>query len=373
VSGVLFVTRNFPPLVGGMERLALEAVRALAEAADVTLVGPKGCEAWHAGETRGVAHASAARFLLDSWWTARHLAAANHYQWVIGGSGLAAPAVLAAARRAGARSACLVHGLDLVVDSAVYRTLCLPALRRMDRLIANSHNTARLAGQVGIPAERVRVLHPGVALADGAEAEPFLEAFPVARNRRVLLSVGRLLPRKGLVDFVRHVLPAVVARHPDVLLVIAGGRAADALARQGDEERRLREAVSQTGLASHVLFTGEVSDALLQALYGAASLLVFPVQDLPGDVEGFGMVALEAAAQGVPTIAFAAGGVPDAVADGVSGFLLPAGEFDRMAARVNACLDGDWAGVSAHSCRAFAEGFAWPRYGERLRELLFGG
>jgi phosphatidylinositol alpha-1,6-mannosyltransferase len=123
-------------------------------------------------------------------------------------------------------------------------------------------------------------------------------------------------------------------------------------------------------MADHVLVTGELSDELLLSLYAAASLAVFPVKDLPGDVEGFGMVALEAAAHGLPTVAFAAGGVPDAVADGVSGNLLPAGDYEGMAARICRYLAGERGTVTAASCRAFAEQFAWPRFGERLRALL---
>jgi phosphatidylinositol alpha-1,6-mannosyltransferase len=100
---------------------------------------------------------------------------------------------------------------------------------------------------------------------------------------------------------------------------------------------------------------------------------VFPVKDIPGDVEGFGMVALEAAAHGLPTVAFGAGGVPDAVADGVSGSLVPAGDYPQMAACIDRYLAGDWGSVSPASCVAFAEDFAWPGYGERLRSLILGG
>jgi len=372
MTRVLFVTRNFPPLVGGMERLALEAVQALAAGSEVSLLGPKGCEPWAPGPVTAVAHHAAGRFLLESGLTARRLAGRGAPDRVIGGSGLAAPAVLAAARAAGARSACFVHGLDLVVASRIYRTLCLPALRRMDLVIANSRNTAGLAVAAGIRPDHIEVLHPGVAIGEGAGPERFLSQFPVSAGRPLLLSVGRLLPRKGVADFVRRVLSQLVARHPDVLLVVAGGAADNALKRGGDEGGRLVDAVEQSGMQNHVLITGELSNELLQSLYGSASLMVFPVKDLPGDVEGFGMVALEAAAHGLPTVAFAAGGVPDAVSDGVSGSLIPAGDFDRMATRISDYLAGEWGTVTAGSCRAFAAAFAWPQYGERLRALILG-
>jgi len=372
MTAMLFVTRNFPPLVGGMERLALESVRALAEAADVAVVGPKGCAPWVPGPAVAVSHHSAGRFLLESWWAARRLAARGAPDWVVGGSGLAAPAVRSAARAAGARAACFVHGLDLVVDSRIYRATCLPALRRMDLVIANSRNTARLAVEAGIRADRIEVLHPGVAVGESPDPDRFLSRFPVAAGRRLLLSVGRLLPRKGVADFVRQALPPLVARHPELLLVVAGGVPDNALKREGDEGRCLADAVVQTGMANHVLITGELSDELLLSLYGAGSLSVFSVKDLPGDVEGFGMVALEAAAHGLPTVAFTAGGVADAVSSGVSGSLVPAGDYEQMAACIGDYLAGDLGTVTAESCRAFAAGFAWPQFGERLRALILG-
>lgn len=371
MGSVLFVTRNFPPLVGGMERLALEAARALATDAPVTLIGPHGCEPWAPGNARGVAHRSAGRFLAQSWLAARDLATREKPSWVIGGSGLAAPAVRAAARRAGGRAACFVHGLDLVVRSRVYRTLCLPALRRMDLVIANSRNTVHLAVEAGIEPSRVRLLHPGVAAGVRGASEAFLASHPAASGRPLLLSVGRLLARKGIAEFVRKVLPAIVERHPDVLLVVAGGEAGDALSAHGDEARRLDEAVNEFSMVDHVLRTGHMDEASLQGLYAVATLMVFPVRDLPGDVEGFGMVALEAAAHGLPTVAFAAGGVSDAVANGVSGYLIPAGDYSAMAERVDRYLDGDHEGVTPAGCRQFASGFAWPAFGERLRELLY--
>ena len=367
---VLFVTRNFPPLVGGMERLALEAARAIASEAPVIVVGPRGCESWAPGHAVGVAYRSAGRFLMESLLAARRLAAREQPAWVMGGSGLAAPPVVTAARRAGARSACFVHGLDLVVDSPAYRVLCLPALRRIDLVIANSRNTERLAAEAGIDPERVRLLHPGVATGERASPNAFLARHPAAAGRPLLAFVGRLLRRKGVVELVRRVLPDVVARHRQVLLVVAGDDAGDALAGQADEARRLGDTIAACGLADNVLCTGHLDDEALRGLYSAAALMVFPVRDLPDDVEGFGMVALEAAAHGLPTVAFNAGGVADALADGVSGYLIPAGDYSTMAARIARCLDGDHDGVTPNSCRDFAAGFAWPAFGARLRGLL---
>lgn len=368
MSSILFVTRNFPPLVGGMERLALAAVRALAEGAVVDLIGPKGAGRWFDGDCQEVAFESAGAFLVQSWLATRRATATARFDWVVGGSGLAAPAVRSGARRCGALSACFVHGLDLVVDSPPYRWLCLPAVRRMDLVIANSANTARLARGIGVEDDKIAILHPGVALVERVDPAPFLAAYPQAAGRQIVLSVGRLLPRKGVADFVLHSLPQVVAKHPDALFVVSGGHPRHALAGRASDD--LTRVISHAGMERHVLLTGELSDRMRDALYAAGRVAVFPVKDIPGDVEGFGMVALEAAAHGLPTVAFAAGGVPDAVEDGVSGALVVPGDYRAMTAQVNRFLAGEGGSVSPETCRAFASRFAWPVFGERLRGLL---
>src|SRR3546814_12287140 len=80
------------------------------------------------------------------------------------------------------------------------------------------------------------------------------------------------------------------------------------------------------------MFLGTITDdALLSVVYKAASAHIFPVREIPGDPEGFGMVAVEAAAHGVPTIAFATGGIVDAVAEGESGRLIRTGDYGAFA------------------------------------------
>src|SRR5690606_21153848 len=124
------------------------------------------------------------------------------------------------------------------------------------------------------------------------------------------------------------------------------------------------------GVSSNVRFIGHCSDSALSAAYQAADVHVFPVLDLPGDVEGFGMVALESAAHGLPTVAFAVGGVPDAVKEGVTGTLVPAGNYPAFADAVSTHLEEGRGGAGLAQCRAFAEAKSWTVFGTRLRAHL---
>ncbi len=358
-----------------MERLLWHLSRELAERVEVRLVAPRGSKG-HAPPAVAVREIP----LVPLW---RFLASAllkglsERRGWkphiVFAGSGLVAPMAWLSARASGARAAVYLHGLDVIVDHPLYQLLWLPFFRRMDQVVVNSSATRGLAEGIGIPSERISIVPPGVVLSGPigeAERQRIRQEF-----RRVhgvgegpmLLSVGRLTPRKGLLEFVRDVLPRIVRVRPDVKLVIIGAPPGQALAARSLTPERIREAAREAGIGGQLHFLGEVSDQVLDSAYRAADLHVFPVREIPGDPEGFGMVAVEAAAHGLPTVAYATGGVVDAVADGISGRLVTPGDCEGFAA---ATLEFLTRPLPAGPMLDFAAGFSWHKVGERFAAIL---
>lgn len=372
---ILLITRNLPPLRGGMERLNQHIAIELDRWADVIVIGPQGCRRHLPDQVvvREVPTRPLWRFLLASAIAAWREAAGD-ISVAIAGSGLTAPAVLLASWRSGAKRVAYVHGLDLVTRHPVYRGLWLPALRRLHVAFANSVSTADLAVRAGVAQGNVVVLHPGthlpVAAHTDAGGDGFRARFGLG-DAPVLLSVGRLTQRKGLEEFVAQALPGIVAAYPDARLVIVGDDAPDALRKSStDVGQRLLDTAAALGLQGNVRRLGPCDDVTLAQAYAAADVHVFPVRHVPGDIEGFGMVAIEAAAHGLPTVAFAVGGVPDAVCDYVSGYLVTPGDYDAFALRVCDVLIAGRDAPMSISARAFASGFAWERFGERLRAAV---
>lgn len=370
----LLVTRNLPPLRGGMERLNLELARAL-QGDGLAVVGPRGCEAElpHGVPITALPLQPLAGFFARALVASLRGAFRHRPRMVLAGSGLCAPFAWLAARATGARCAVYLHGLDIIADSFIYRRAWLPFIRRCDVCLTNSANTSALAIRAGIEAQRIQIVHPGVdAACDVLHAED-AAAFRSAHaleGRVVLLSVGRLTERKGLLPFVNDVLPVLVRTHPQSMLVVIGNDAPDALRRSAHSVREAVEArVLALGLQGHVMFLGEVDDAELARAYGAADLAIFPVRAMQGDVEGFGMVAMEAAAHGLPTVAYAVGGVPDAVADGISGRLVDEGDAVAMADAIRDVIDAG-RHVWNSRCRAFAMQFDWSIFAIRVRRAL---
>lgn len=370
----LLVTRNFPPLIGGMEKLNRHLTMCFAPDWRPAICGPSGCASFvpegcpvNEAPLRPLPLFALVAALKTAW-----LALRLRPKWVVAGSGLTAPIAWLAASLVGARRAVYLHGLDLVAPSRIYQWLWLPFIRACQVVVVNSENTARLARERGVQAARISVVHPGTDIPPlvATLGEDFRKARGFGR-RPLLLSVGRFTRRKGLAEFVAQALPRLAKRRPDVLLVIIGDEATDALhGGSAGERARILEAAVAAGVSASVEFLGRCDDATLHAAFQAADCHVFPVLELPGDVEGFGMVALEAAAHGLPTAAFAVGGVPDAVAVPDTGRLVASGDYAGLADAILGLIEQGRDPAALERCRSFARGKSWDHFGEGLRRAL---
>ena len=372
---ILHIARNLPPLVGGMERLNWHIADEFSQWADVDVVGPQGAASL---KPKSVVLAEVPlrplwRFLLVSAWRALWLARTRKPSLVLAGSGLTAPAAWLAARACGARAAVYVHGLDVAVRHPVYRAIWHPVLRRMDHVVANSQPTAKLVRALGVAEEKIHIVHPGVtlpALPQPSEALRDFRERHALGDAHLLLSIGRLTTRKGLREFVQNALPGIVKQAPDTLLVVIGEAPNDSLLAGVQTRDSIQAVADAAGIGCHLRFLRVITDPhALACAYESAAVHVFPVREIPGDPEGFGMVAIEAAAHGLPTVAFATGGIVDAVAEGESGRLVPPGDYASLSDAVLQVLAaGD--GASRVGAQRFASGFAWPVFGEKLRAAL---
>jgi len=203
-------------------------------------------------------------------------------------------------------------------------------LHAADRVIAPTPvETGHLIEHYGAPADRLRVVAPGVDRVR-FRPRPSLEAKLAwgLADRRVALFVGRLQPHKGPDMAVRAVAAAVRADPAgtrDLELVVAGGPGAAS----ASEPERLRGLARAEGIADRVRLVDSIRHDELPWLYAAADVVLVPSRS-----ESFGLVALEAQASGVPVVAAAVGGLPFIVEDGVTGFLVGRPDPREYAARL---------------------------------------
>jgi phosphatidylinositol alpha-1,6-mannosyltransferase len=366
---ILLVTRNFPPLTGGMERLMQNFAEGISEYANLTIIGPRGCAAYCPKGTEVYeAPASLAPFVLFSTWHALIACRKTRFDIMVGGSGLAAPVLRLMRLLFGTKTALFIHGLDIVVDNLIYQKLFIPAIRSADLVIANSRNTRELARKRGIASDQLVVINPGTDLPDhGAieSRERFCKRHQIPYEK-IILFVGRMTRRKGLSHFIERSLPDILTALPQSGLLVVGDNPNQSLNKQGEQQEVL-ETVARLGLHEKVRFLGQVNEADLIAAYAAADVQVFPLIDLPGDVEGFGMIAIEAAACGTPTIAFATGGVADAISDD-NGRLVEIERYDQLSKALIDTLTAQ--SPDSIECRQHAERFSWPIFHSKVRAGL---
>jgi phosphatidylinositol alpha-1,6-mannosyltransferase len=232
-------------------------------------------------------------------------------------------------------------------------------------VIANSNNTVRLLREEWqLPAESVRLLHPGVDTTRFVPAprDAQVRAELGWGDRPVLLTVGRLQMRKGHDTLIRA-LETIRKTVPDVLYAIVG---------DGEERPRLDGMVKAAGLGNHVQFLGEVGDAGLIRCYQQCNLFVLPNRQVGKDIEGFGMVLLEAQACGKPVVAGASGGTAETMSIPETGQIVPCEGPDRLAALVAELLaDPERLRRMGTAARPWVvERFDWGALGRQASELF---
>jgi phosphatidylinositol alpha-1,6-mannosyltransferase len=238
-------------------------------------------------------------------------------------------------------------------------------LRGAAHVVGCSEFTCSAARELGVEASKVTKIYPGV---DHSAFRPAVPGEILAlkqrfglQERRIILTVGRLVTRKGH-DQVIGALGSVVERVPDAVYVVVG---------DGPDREVLERLVRERGLENHVVFAGSRSPDEVAPYYQIADLFIMPSRNIEGDAEGFGIVFIEAGACHVPVIGGASGGVADAVAHGDTGLLVDPMSADDIAhAMITLLEDEDLAKSMGKAGRARAEReFSWVRAAERIQAI----
>lgn len=370
---VLLLTRNLPPLVGGMERLNWHMADELSKYSEVKVIGPTGAAAVKPENVQVLESPlkPLALFMLIALCKAFWTAVCFKPNVIIAGSGLTAPLVWLVSKLTGAKSVVYLHGFDITAAHWVYQKIWVPFFKRMDFVIVNSTPTKILTLNTGVLEKNLSIVHPGVTLPIIAQSPNAIHSFKKKYNlerKKILLSVGRLTTRKGLKEFVENSLAYIVQQEPDVILVVVGESPKNSLGAGLQTREEILEAARKNQIESHILFLGVITDnEQLATIYEAADVHVFPVRHIPDDPEGFGMVAIEAAAHGLPTVAFATGGVVDALKDGVSGYLVEKNNYIDLTHRILFVLNNPF---DRKIIQNFSTKFAWENFGRKSQKIL---
>lgn len=326
---IWLLTENWPPRVGGIERYLTGIAEHLVEH-EVTVIAPFDSPAF-GGIAQGKPfdfRVIRKRFYWPMWpkwlplyFSLKKIAAENKPDIIICGKALVEGRIAKILKKSlGIPYVVCTYGMEI----ATWQNL--PRIQRKLKSVLHHANAVLYINKqtkqelitLGVPENNLHELYPGVdndSLLKMNNPEDVLKKYSI--HAPYIISVARLVKRKGMDDLIEAFAGLNIARQ-------SGGPAL-VLVGDGPERKSLEKLAKK--LNANVIFVGQISDEDVRALYTKAKLFALTPKELPGDFEGFGIVYLEAAFFGLPTIGTKTGGVAQAVQDGVTGLLAEPGNI----------------------------------------------
>ncbi len=317
---ILFISRAYPPIVGGIENQNFELGNWLSEIAEVKIIANK----------RGKLFLPI--FLPYSFLRALFLI--PQCDVVLLGDGVLA--VLGWKLKFFTKKPIIsvVHGLDITYKNWIFQKLWVGIfLKKMDKLIAVGKETIKAGMTRGIEEEKFIFIPNGVDKkkvgGDFSRADLQNVLKENIGDKKIILTSGRLAKRKGVAWFVRNVMPKL----PENFHYIIAG--------DGSDRENIISVIAEKNLSTRIDMLGMVTDKTRNILFNTADLFVQPNIRVAGDMEGFGISVIEAGACGRVVLASELEGLKDAIKDGENGFLLPSEDVDAWAEKIKEVLSND--------------------------------
>lgn len=258
------------------------------------------------------------------------------------------------------------HGHDVKLSIGIYQNFVPKVFEALDGVISVSEATRQECIKRGMSPEK------GVALPNGFDMSDFKDVPDKAEGRKkieeafcvdlseksLLLTVGRQVKRKGHEWFITEVLPKIKS---EVVYLVIGA---------GPEHDRLKEIVSTSNLQEKVLMVGKQPDEVLKNAYAGADIFIMPNIPIPGDMEGFGIVLLEANLAGTPAVAADLEGIKDVIENGKNGFKIAVRDAENFSGHIDSLIENGLEEMSTSSKKFVLENFTWNKVAQQYISYL---
>ncbi|MBI5155978.1 glycosyltransferase family 4 protein [Candidatus Peregrinibacteria bacterium] len=333
---ILFITRTWHG-TGGMQRLSRDLWRAMSEWKEDRAAL---CIPHSSGRCALIPFAL--RAMWYGWRTLRHGGTVH-----LGDASLSILIPLLRFTKRG-RITITACGLDVIYTDRFYQWMIHRTLPRADCVCPISRATANEVQKRGVAASKLVVIPCGIREAPLSVPEH-------APENVTLLTIGRLIPRKGVTWFLSEVLPPLLRRNHAIHYCIVGS---------GDQELLIKKFIQEKGLQDDVSLHSQCSDSERNELLKRATLCVIPNISVSDDMEGFGIVCIEASASGVPVVAARIEGLKDAVIENETGLFFESGNVDGCIRAIERMITSppDRSAVARATLKHFHWSVLFPRY-----------
>ena len=257
---------------------------------------------------------------------------------------------------------CLIHGKEINhPKKSSENKRIIKILNDVEKVIANSEYTKKLAINNGVDQEKVIIINPGVNPAKELIKKSLekVESLLKIKTPR-LITVSRLDKRKNH-EKVIMALRNLRQKFPDIVYICIG---------DGDEEKNLKKLVQELGLDSQVMFFKDISDDLKNSLIAKSNIFVMPSIIHRTSVEGFGIAYVEAAQYGIPSLGGKDGGASDAINHNTTGLICDGNNLDDIYSSLNSMIENKKYLEFGKNAKEYVSKFQWPRILEEYKKIL---
>ncbi len=258
------------------------------------------------------------------------------------------------------------HGQDVKMPIGIYQNFVPKVFEALDGVISVSEATRQECIKRGMSPEK------GVALPNGFDMSDFKDvpdksvgrqeiekAFSVDLSKKtLLLTVGRQVKRKGHEWFITEVLPQIKS---EIIYLVIGA---------GPEHERLKELVKDSNLQEKVLMAGKQPDEVLKNAYAGSDIFIMPNIPISGDMEGFGIVLLEANLAGTPAVAADLEGIKDVIENGKNGYKIKVKDSKSFSEQIDSLIENNLEEMSSSSRKFVLENFTWNKVAQQYISYL---
>ncbi|MCK5332360.1 glycosyltransferase family 4 protein [Candidatus Parcubacteria bacterium] len=350
---ILYISRKFPPSIGGMEKVAYELYRQLERKEEVELIKWGGSNKW--------LFIVVPFFLLKSFL----ILFTKKINIIYIADGSIAPLGFILKIFSKKPVIMTAHALDIVYSNKIYQYFVLKSIAKLDKIICISNYTKNECIKRKVPIEKITIITNGISdefyIENMNKKNILLELEKTLKipleEKKIIISVGRLVKRKGVQWFVENVIPEILKKRKDFVYLVIG---------EGVMNEKIAKIIAEKKLNKHVKLLGKIDTTTLKFIYNSSNIFIMPNIPVKGNAEGFGLVTLEAASCGLSVVASNLEGIKDALRDYKKGFLITPYDKNEYTRIINDLLNSKKENNAIKKTREFIiMNYSWNTVSEK--------